>query len=435
MKKYILLLLLVGSFGKSYSQNIFELYGRSQEFFQSMADNKFEDAQGFFDTSVHGTVTPESLKTLWSQISTNLGEVESVDLIKSSVNGEFFRVLVEAKFSKASQNFMLVFNKNQKLTGLFLAPKENIPSYTQPAYSDTTKFSEKEIIVETKDHKLVGMFTYPKNASNFPVVVLVHGSGPADMDQSVGPNKTFKDIATGLASQGVASIRYVKRTMIYEIPGVITVKEETIDDAVAALNLAKKQAGVNPKKVFLYGHSLGGMLAPRIAIAVPDLAGMIIAAGPARKLTDVIVEQNHYFFNQTNDTTAALKTRFDEAILNLEKSRITELKDIKPDSILTGLPAAYWVDLNKMDQIALAKSSKAQIYIAQGGMDFQVGQKDFDLWVESLKGKKNVTSKLYPTLDHFFIEQTEKGNPSQYQKPANVHQAYITDLANWIKSK
>ncbi|RYY09116.1 MAG: hypothetical protein EOO04_38920 [Chitinophagaceae bacterium] len=110
------------------------------------------------------------------------------------------------------------------------------------------------------------------------------------------------------------------------------------------------------------------------------------------------------------------------------------MTNIKADSVISGLPAAYWVDLNKMNQATIAKGlTKPRIFIAQGGMDFQVTKSDYDIWTSTLSGKKNVKLQFYPTLDHFFMVQTEKGNPSQYEKPSNVSQQFVTDLANWIK--
>ena len=125
--------------------------------------------------------------------------------------------------------------------------------------------------------RLAAIITTPKGATNFPMVVLVHGSGPSDLDGTVGPNKPLKDIADGLACKGIGSIRYVKRTVVYaaEFGKAFTVKEEVLDDAVAAIALAKTVKGADVKSIYVLGHSLGGMLAPRIATLVPDIKGII----------------------------------------------------------------------------------------------------------------------------------------------------------------
>ena len=284
---------------------------------------------------------------------------------------------------------------------------------------------------------MAAVITMPKGATNFPVVVLVHGSGPYDMDGTIGPNKPLKDIATGLACKGIASVRYVKRTVIYaqEFNKAFTVKEEVLDDAVAAIALAKTIKGADLKSIYIFGHSLGGMLAPRIATLVPDLKGIILASAPARKLTDIIVDQNKYAIAFAKDTTAATQKLLADGLVRIEQTRITKLGTVKPDSVILGLPASYWVDLNTYDQVAAAKKLTKRIYIVQGGNDFQVPEKDYTVWKESLAGKPNVTFKHYGEVNHLLSPQTEKGSMGQYQTPVNVAEGLVNDLAVWIKAK
>jgi dienelactone hydrolase len=283
---------------------------------------------------------------------------------------------------------------------------------------------------------LVGMLTMPKTGKNFPVVILVHGSGPGDMDQTVGAVKPFKDIALGLASKGIASIRYVKRTLVYpnEFVGAFTVKEETINDALTAIELTKTIPELDKKQIYVFGLSLGGMLAPRIATLSPDIKGLIMAAAPARKFTDLIVDQNRYMSGLANDTTKAFKDMMAKSMVAIESTRIAKLGTVKPDSSILGLPASYWVDLNAYDQVAAAKKLKQRIMIIQGGMDFQVTDTDFKLWSTALGKKSNTTLKLYPDLNHPLTVQTEKGTAEQYKKPANVAEPVINDIAAWIKA-
>jgi dienelactone hydrolase len=435
MKKTIVLLLALFLSTAGFAQGIINLINKSQNFFVLMEQKNFTQAHDYFDSSVSDKISIRNLDGLWAKLNENLGKLESADVVQSKTEGEYFYVYVEGKFANDSQNFLLVYNKSEKLVGLFLPPKTNRAQHVKAAYADTAKYTEKEIYIETPGHKLVGKLTQPKNVQNFPIVVLVHGSGPADMDATVGGNKIFADLAQGLASQGIGSIRYVKRTMVYagEFGKTFTVKEETIDDALAAIALARTTPGVNPKKIFLLGHSLGGMLAPRIAALVPDLNGIVIAAGPARTLTDVLVDQNKYLFSLAKDSTGALKGRLDTALLEVEKSRISKMGTLKPDSVIIGLPVAYWVDLNSSNQVSVAQKLKQRIMVIQGGNDFQVYDTDYNLWNTALGKKKNATLKLYPALNHFFSVQTEKGTSAQYQTSANVSEQVINDLAAWIK--
>lgn len=432
--KILFVLLFISHF--SFSQNVFSLMNRADQFFETMNQGKFEEAHDFMDESVKSQISIDELKLFWLRLENSLGTYQSVDGAKSSVQGEYFQVMLTCGFSKGSQPFTFVFNKAEKLVGFFIAPKPNEAVYSPASYADTTLYKEQEVKIKFAEGEMAGIFTSPKKLSNFPVVILVHGSGPADMDETVGANKPFKDLAAGLAAQGIASLRYVKRSMIYPntFNKAFTVKEEVLDDAITAINLAASLPGVNKSQIYLFGHSLGGMLAPRIANLVPSLKGIILAAAPARKFTDLVIEQNEYLYKASGDTTAEGKQQLVESIKEIEKTRLTKLGSIKPDSLILGAPASYWIDLNNYDQVASAKKIKNRILVIQGEKDFQVSVGDFNIWKSGLAANKNASFKLYPDLNHLFSVQTEKGNGSQYRVPANVDINLIKDISTWIKS-
>ncbi|QNK61266.1 alpha/beta fold hydrolase [Pedobacter sp. PAMC26386] len=438
MKKITLLIFAMLLSTLSFSQDIIKLFNRSSDFFEVMNQGKFVEAQAYFDPSVSSKVSVADLQKIWESLNEKLGKFESANSVQSKVNGDVFLVTVEAKFANTTQAFSLAYNKAGNMIGFVIAPNRSDVKYLNPAYADTTLYTEKEIYVKTPGHNLVGMLTVPKNAKNFPIVVLVHGSGPGDMDETLGPNKPFKDLAAGFAAKGVASIRYVKRTMVYsgEFGGVFTVKEEAIDDAVAAVALAGTVPNVDKKQIYLMGHSLGGMLAPRIAALVPELNGIILAAAPARSFTDVWIEQTKYMFDQAKDTTQAMKTELDARLKEMNRTRLTTLGSMKADSTIFGLPASYWVDLNQYKQVEVAKKiNKQRIFIIQGGNDFQVSTQDYDLWNAALNKKRNVTLKLYPDLNHLLSSQVEKDAKNQYNVASSVSETLINDIIAWIKSK
>ena len=89
------------------------------------------------------------------------------------------------------------------------------------------------------EYPLSGTLTLPDNLNHpVPAVVLVHGSGASDQDEKVGKLKPFRDLSEGLAVNGIASLRYDKRTFVHARKmmkqGQITIYDETIEDAVKA---------------------------------------------------------------------------------------------------------------------------------------------------------------------------------------------------------
>lgn len=159
--------------------------------------------------------------------------------------------------------------------------------------------SEKTIIGAKSAYPLSGLLTLPQNASApLPAVVFVHGSGSSNMDEKVGKLTPFKDLAEGLAKHGIASIRYDKRSfahglkMLRDKSKPITVWEETIEDALLAADLLRKDPRIDAERIFIIGHSMGGMLAPRIDAEGGNFRGLIIMAGSPRKLEEIMLEQN-----------------------------------------------------------------------------------------------------------------------------------------------
>lgn len=431
--KVLIVLLFISHL--SFAQSVVSLMNRADQFFETMNQGKFDEAHSFFDESVKTQITVDELKLFWLRLGNNLGTYESVDGATSSVQGEYYQVILTCGFTKGSQPFTFMFNKAEKLVGFFISPKATEAKYALPAYADTTLYTEKEIIIKFAEGEMAGIFTSPKNVSNFPLIVMVHGSGPSDMDETVGSNKPFKDLAAGLAAKGIGSIRYVKRTMIYpnSFNKAFTVKEEVLDDALAAITLAGTLPGVNKSQIYLFGHSLGGMLAPRIASLAPSLNGIILAAAPARKFADLMTEQNEYLYKASGDTTRVGRQQFVESSIDIDKSRLLKLGAIAPDSIILGAPASYWIDLNNHDHVGTAKKIKNRILIVQGAKDFQVSVQDFNIWRTALTANKNASFKLYPDLNHLLSAQKEKGNGTQYRVPSNVDINLINDISVWIK--
>lgn len=271
--------------------------------------------------------------------------------------------------------------------------------------------------------------------------MLVHGSGPNDRDESVGACKPFQDLAWGLASKGIAVLRYEKRTKAYgqkmaAMTEVLTVKEETIDDALEAVNLLRQTEGIDPQKIFVLGHSLGGMLVPRIGLRDPEIAGFIIMAGPTRPLEDLMVEQTTYISWLDGSLSDQEKTNLEEIKKAVQKIKNLNKIEVNPagDRILGARPG-YWLDLHGYDPAEAAKALPRPLLILQGERDYQVRITDFERWKNALGARPDVEFKLYPLANHLFIEGKGPSHPNEYLKAGNVAEAVIDDIVCWITKK
>ena len=335
-------------------------------------------------------------------------------------------VVFPAKFANQNINFRIIINSSGLVAGFFQLPGG--VNWQRPEYSQPATFKEREVTVGQGEWKLSGTLTVPVGAGPFPAVVLVHGSGPNDRDETVGGAKVFKDLAEGLASRGIVVLRYEKRTMQYRarIASIakFTVQEETVEDAVQALAVVRSQAEVNGQRVFVIGHSLGAYVAPRIAEQDGKLAGIVLMAGNVRPIEDLLVEQVTY-----------MGIKGDQ--LDRAKDLQVKVKKLEPgdeDSpALGGIPVSYWVDLKDYDPAAAAKKLAIPLLILQGERDYQVTMTDFALWKAAVGGAKGVVMKSYPALNHLFVAGEGKSLPAEYSKPGHVALAVIDDIARFVK--
>ena len=72
----------------------------------------------------------------------------------------------------------------------------------------------------------------------------------------------------------------------------ITVKAETIEDAILATEMLKDDPRIDKERVFIVGHSMGAMLAPRIDAEGGNYKGLILMAGSPRRLEEIMIDQS-----------------------------------------------------------------------------------------------------------------------------------------------
>jgi hypothetical protein len=304
--------------------------------------------------------------------------------------------------------------------------------------------NEQICIGKGTNYPLNGILSMPEHCtSHVPAVVLVHGSGPSDMNESIGANKPFSDIAEALSAKGIAVIRYDKRSKIYgkqlveELKGNASVEVETIEDAILAAQLAKSHARINPDKVFILGHSLGGMLAPRIDAEGGNFAGIIICAGSPRTLADIIMSQNYAVLDQLSKflrkiatkQIAGLKSKFDAiAVMSEEEAKATK--------ILGKSYAWYFKEMASHPTAEYLSKIEKPVLILQGDKDFQVSmEKDYALYQQICAGKPNVQFKIYPGLNHLFMKSVYakvKDAKKEYKIPQTMSAEVLDDIAEWI---
>ena len=405
----------------------------------AIAAGEFGKVEADFTSQMEKALPPGRLETMWAALQRQAGAFKSCETESrvARIAGKEM-VITACAFERATIDVQFAFDPGGRISGLVFRPVSNVASaYTLPSYANAAAYTESERTIGSADWPLPGTLTMPAGARSAPAVVLVHGSGANDRDETIGGNKPFKDLAAGLASRGIAVLRYDKRSRVHagRMAGVadFTVKDEVIDDALEAVKILRSEPGIDKARVFVLGHSLGAMLAPRIWMADPSIAGVVVLAGPARPLQDAIVAQSRYLVAADGTTSPEEQRALDETEALARRVRALQPEDAKSGGLISGAPASYWLDLRGYDPTEAATKVKAPMLIMQGERDYQVTMEEFAKWKTALGARRDVTFRSYPLLNHLFIAGSGPSLPAEYQVPGHVAEEVILDLASWIQ--
>ena len=302
---------------------------------------------------------------------------------------------------------------------------------------------QKVTVGEGTQYPLEGILTYPEGGKNLPAVVLVHGVGNNDKDQTALATKMFRDLANGLAEQGIAVLRYDKRGYTYPEAysvtdlSTLTIDFQTIEDALRATELLREQDAVDASKVYLIGHDLGALVAPRIDEKA-DYAGYVMIASPSRPWSEAAYEQavTYGMNGMEYDSVQYLESMLKSEIEEIRK--INELDEDKMTTPMLNQYAYFWKDLNAYDYAQMAADTDKPIMVVQGEADYQIrADVDYKGWEEKLSGKGNALLKCYEGLNHMMMlpQGPYTDVSKQYERPLHVAQSVISDIGEWILSQ
>lgn len=410
----------------------------AQEAFALLLAGDYQALYDRMDPSIQPMLSPEAIGAGWDQLTGTLGEYQNVAQAVEETQGE--QITEQFLINLAQGQAVVIFAVNEAglLSGLVIQP---VMQFVQ---EEALPLPEGAVEEETAlrpgaDDETRASLVLPEGEGPFPALILVHGSGASDMDESVYGLKPFRDLAMGLAAQGVATLRYDKYPFAHadkylENP---TLAQEYDADVLDALALLAADDRIGP--IYIAGHSLGGMLTAHfLQLADGQAAGGVILAGSPRPLWEIQWMQNE-------DVIAKLSGEQKEqarAIVDAEVEKGKRLLEMTPEELegelLFGIPAADHYVLAKDNPVEIALELGLPLLILQGGLDWQVSAKDdFSVWEAGLGDADFATMKLYPELSHVFmtVEGGSDGTANDYTKGGHVDQTVIDDIAAWVKAR
>ncbi|HUS33443.1 MAG TPA: alpha/beta fold hydrolase [Kofleriaceae bacterium] len=359
--------------------------------------------------------TLSQVESAWRTQAAGLGEYRSWSQVDRTFQDGFEVRILHIELERGTvQCLVSVDPGSLELRSLFITRPAQLPSYIDRAQI-------RDVAVTFGTPALDATLTLPSGKGPFPAVVLVHGSGPNDRNNAVGATKIFKDLAEGLASSGIAVLRYDKRTYTYreQLDNSITLDDEVVLDAVAAVKLLAARTDVDASRVFVIGHSLGGLLAPEIAVRAGDVAGIALLAPPGRVPWDIVRDQMRYL-GAPRDTLIDTEKAVIELNVGVETGR------------LAGMPYSYWRDWASRDGVAMVKRFARPTLILHGTRDYQVTDEDFAVWQRGLRDESHVELVTVTGANHLFIAGQGQPTPLEYKVEAHVDARVIAKLVAFV---
>lgn len=396
-----------------------------------MVSGDFLLVSSLFSENLKNKSSGASLKDKWESFTLDLGYYVGFHTMSVSQIEDYTAAKIYLDYVYKDLALSLRFNEAGELDGIWLS------YYEIPAPKETDLYKEFLVTIGEGQFKMDGILTLPKGVNRPPVAIFVHGSGQSDMDETVGveQNKPFSDLAHGLAEQGIASIRYHKRYYQYqELAGEdITVREEVLQDVADAIRFASSSEKVDGSRIYIIGHSFGGMLCPVIAYENKEVKGFVSLAGSPRPLEDIVYDQ---YVAAAYQNKAMTESRRQTYLYNLgrEVEKIKNAADTTEEQYF-GVSARYWHVLNQLDGGTLATWLDIPMLFLQGTADYQVSvENDYNRWRELLADKPAAAFRLYDNLNHYFLESDGLSDAADYNAKRSVSPQVISDIADFLRA-
>lgn len=367
------------------------------------------------------------------------------EIVKTEIETQNGYYLTDStlQFEKGTVDQTIAFNGEMVADGVnYLNMKKDI----------VPEEGEKEITLDAgTGYPVKGMIKMPKGEVKAGIVI-VDGSGPNDMNMTLGQNKMMKHLSDQLAEKGFAVLRFNKRTYQYgkELAKIgmqnkTLIKDEFIDDAAEGLKTLAKEQGIPTDKLFILGHSQSGSYLPVINETAGNLAkGYIILSGTPTNIAELSKKQLEKVIEEGSENADEEQVKMmkqniktnDELLKKIETMSDEELN--KPENYPFGIPGVYVKDLMKYDPIKLYNDSKLPIFIRIAEFDKQVPISELELWKNGLDKNENDSIEEVKGANHMMQPsdgKTKLANliTDEYQKDAPIVSSVIDDIAAWIE--
>jgi len=424
---------------------------RATSFLLAMAQGHFDEAYHMLDSVMAEALHDADigLEDIWASNIAQAGTFLSIYETDHLVQDGFYCILITSEHEISGLLSLVALTEDGLVGGL-----QNLGfPILEAEDAESARFTEYPIVIGAgTDFPLDGMLSMPSDVTGqVPAAIILGGSGIHNMDGLAAglTNRIHRDIAEYLAENGIAVIRYDRRlyahteSALETFGGSLTVREEVIEDVLLAVELLRTDPRIDSDRIYLIGHSLGGMLAPRIH-AEADFAGLILMAATPRHMLEMGIEQLRASVSTAIETGMLTEADLADLIVQIDLlddlfDQLADIPDEKAQETPVppfGATAYYFKDMALHPFADYIQGLTVPILVMQGSRDFQIlADVDFVLLQELFTGRSNVTFRLYTDLNHSFMPTTAENfieHAESVMLPGHVYIPALQDIADWI---
>lgn len=370
--------------------------------------------------------------------------------------GELKDSEIVGTFKQSGQEIPM--NLSKKAIEKEVAKRPQTPIKPYPYYSEEVTFQNTKANIS-----LAGTLTLPMKKGNFPVVILITGSGPQTRDEEIFGHKAFLVLSDYLTKNGIAVLRYDDRGVGQSTGDFKTATSaDFATDVESAIDYLKTRNEINKKKIGLIGHSEGGLIAPIVAAKSKDVAFIALLAGTGIQGDQILLLQQKLIGKVSGASDEEVqKTEIENTKVYKIIKQSTSIEQLKIDltnyykqalkenpngmsedqfvNLMIENLATPWMQyFISYNPVPTLEKVKCPVLAINGSKDLQVPPKEN---LEGIKkaltkgGNKNVTTLELPNLNHLF-QECSTGSPKEY---GTIEQTFsptaMTVVLNWIKTQ
>lgn len=405
--------------------------------YSSTMDSPDQGARGLPVTT---TIFEKSKLTLESKMS------------RFEFNGELKDTMIVGTFNQNGISIPLNLSKAEEEIGNAIPKRPQEPIKPYPYYSEDVTFKNNKANVT-----LAGTLTLPQKEGIYPVVILITGSGPQNRDEEILGHKPFLVISDYLTRNGIAVLRYDDRGVAKSTGDFKTATTaDFATDVESAISYLKTRKEINVKKIGLIGHSEGGIIAPMVASKSKDVDFIVLLAGQglsgdklmllqkekieqAMNINEQEISKGQKIFSgayriilESHTDNTDLKNKLNTYFI---QSFDNKLSEEQVNAITNSITTPWMIYFLKYNPVPALEKVKCPVLAIDGEKDLQVPPENLIAIKTALEngGNKNVTTKLFPNLNHLF-QDCKTGLPSEYSEIEETFSpAALAEITKWIR--